>query len=270
MKIALRIALALALVTTSVASYSEVIEDKPSVGAMMADAILVRPVYFVLSQIGALAYTVTLPFTLLGGNTDEAAETMVVTPLQATFVRCLGCGSIPTQVDGLERGFGKEITHFVELQSGMSHMAMPGASADAMPIGLNVGTHFELIGGSRFDVMLGAAQLGEFDYTDSVGKVSDGLMSYQIVTRFGREVFTRTSLMLKFGLNNWSVTREDKTSGAKATIDGYGYLYGAGVDVKLTNYLHSGLEFTRYKLDSNKYGYESGVNVTTLNLSFHF
>lgn len=268
MKNALRIILALTLIAATLTTRAEVIEDKPSVGAMVADALIIRPIYFVMSQLGALAYTVTLPFTLMGGNTDEAAETMVITPLQATFIRCLGCGSIPTQVDLLERGFGKEITHFVELSGGISNMSMTGTSADASAFGIAAGTHFALVGGSRFDIMLGASPLGAFEFTDSNGKVTDTINSYHIVTRFGREMFYNTAWMMKFGLNNWSVSRE--STAGDATIDGYGFLYGIGVDTKWTRMFHSGLEFTRYELNSDEYSYKSAVNAATVNLSVHF
>ena len=32
-----------------------------------------------------------LPFTLMAGHASEAAETLMLGPAQATFVRCLGC-----------------------------------------------------------------------------------------------------------------------------------------------------------------------------------
>ena len=51
--------------------------------------------------VGTVVYTVMLPFTLLGGNEDEAAETLVKTPARTTFLRCLGC--TPTQHDRLRR-----------------------------------------------------------------------------------------------------------------------------------------------------------------------
>jgi len=36
-------------------------------------------------------YLVSLPFSLLGGNAEEAGEVLVMGPARATFVRCLGC-----------------------------------------------------------------------------------------------------------------------------------------------------------------------------------
>ena len=36
-------------------------------------------------------YVLTLPFSFLGGNAEEAGQKLVVTPFKSTFVRCLGC-----------------------------------------------------------------------------------------------------------------------------------------------------------------------------------
>jgi hypothetical protein len=44
-----------------------------------------------MTVLGTATYIVSLPFTLAGGNSAEAAETLVVGPARATFVRCLGC-----------------------------------------------------------------------------------------------------------------------------------------------------------------------------------
>jgi hypothetical protein len=41
--------------------------------------------------VGGAVWLVSLPFSLLGGNADEAGEVLVMGPAKATFVRCLGC-----------------------------------------------------------------------------------------------------------------------------------------------------------------------------------
>jgi hypothetical protein len=33
----------------------------------------------------------SLPFSVAGGNVEEAGQNMVVTPFKATVTRCLGC-----------------------------------------------------------------------------------------------------------------------------------------------------------------------------------
>jgi hypothetical protein len=42
---------------------------------------------------------VSLPFTLLGKNEDEAAEVLVKTPARSTFLRCLGCTPAQNAMD---------------------------------------------------------------------------------------------------------------------------------------------------------------------------
>jgi hypothetical protein len=70
-------------------SYSDVDPD-PTGGTMLTDTVLVRPAMLVASVGGIVAFVVTLPFSLLGGNTGEAGKKLVVDPLAYTFVRPLG------------------------------------------------------------------------------------------------------------------------------------------------------------------------------------
>ena len=67
------------------------VTDRPSGLEMTADAILVRPLTFVATILGAGVFVISLPFSALGGNVGEAGSTLVVTPFKATFFRCLGC-----------------------------------------------------------------------------------------------------------------------------------------------------------------------------------
>ena len=64
---------------------------QPSGGAMIADAVIARPLLAVATVAGAGVFLVSLPFSALGGNVDEAATTLIRTPAEATFRRCLGC-----------------------------------------------------------------------------------------------------------------------------------------------------------------------------------
>lgn len=82
--------LSLALVAPQI-GLAQAVEEDPSALAMVGDAIIARPLGVVFTAIGAVAYVVTLPFSLAGGNAKEAGETLVVGPARATFVRCLGC-----------------------------------------------------------------------------------------------------------------------------------------------------------------------------------
>jgi hypothetical protein len=68
-----------------------VVEEDPSMLAMTSDLILVRPVMLVATALGSAVWLVSSPFSLAGGNAMQAADTLVVGPAKATFVRCLGC-----------------------------------------------------------------------------------------------------------------------------------------------------------------------------------
>ena len=67
------------------------VDDSPNEWAMVGDLLVARPLGVVLTAGGAAVWLVSLPFTLLAGHAAEAAETLVVGPGEATFVRCLGC-----------------------------------------------------------------------------------------------------------------------------------------------------------------------------------
>jgi hypothetical protein len=64
---------------------------RPSGGAMVADALIARPLLAAATLGGTAIFLVSLPFSALGGNVDEAATTLIRTPAEATFRRCLGC-----------------------------------------------------------------------------------------------------------------------------------------------------------------------------------
>ncbi|MGD8418678.1 MAG: hypothetical protein PVH91_16565 [Pseudomonadales bacterium] len=57
----------------------------------VVDAVVARPLGIAATGIGAAVWTVSLPFSLLGGNAGEAADNLVGGPARETFVRCLGC-----------------------------------------------------------------------------------------------------------------------------------------------------------------------------------
>lgn len=68
-----------------------VVVEKPSALAMTGDALLARPVLFVMTVVGSALFLVSLPFSLAGGNAGEAGKVLVAKPAEATFIRCLGC-----------------------------------------------------------------------------------------------------------------------------------------------------------------------------------
>lgn len=72
------------------ASYTET-EDEPRFFRMIGDLIIGRPLLLAATGLGTGIFLASLPFSLLGGNVKEAANTLVVGPARQTFVRCLGC-----------------------------------------------------------------------------------------------------------------------------------------------------------------------------------
>ena len=57
---------------------------------MATDLVLVRPLGIVATVGGTVLAILALPFSLLGGNTDEVFDHLVVKPAKFTFVRPLG------------------------------------------------------------------------------------------------------------------------------------------------------------------------------------
>jgi len=57
----------------------------------VVDALVARPVGLVATLLGSAVFVVSLPFSALGGNVDDAAQALVVGPAKETFTRCLGC-----------------------------------------------------------------------------------------------------------------------------------------------------------------------------------
>ncbi|AWN15896.1 hypothetical protein [Salinisphaera sp. LB1] len=62
----------------------------PSAAAMTFDAAVVRPLSLVATVAGTGLFIVSLPFSLLGHNTDKARERLVAEPAKYTFTRPLG------------------------------------------------------------------------------------------------------------------------------------------------------------------------------------
>ncbi|MEQ4539291.1 MAG: hypothetical protein ABN479_10145 [Billgrantia sp.] len=91
---ALAVASALLLGSLQVHAQQQRMEARPSGAAMVADALIARPLLLVATLGGTALFVVSLPFSAMGGNVDQAAEALVKTPAEATFKRCLGCTSI--------------------------------------------------------------------------------------------------------------------------------------------------------------------------------
>ena len=83
----------LVMVTGQAVAAPNQYSESRSTQAAALDIIVARPVGIVVTGVGALLFAVSLPFSLLGGNVDEAAEMLVIKPARETFARCLGCTS---------------------------------------------------------------------------------------------------------------------------------------------------------------------------------
>jgi len=65
-------------------------EKQNSPEAMIVDIVAARPIGLVATITGTLVFLVSLPFSALGGNTEEAWDSLVVSPAKYTFRRPLG------------------------------------------------------------------------------------------------------------------------------------------------------------------------------------
>jgi hypothetical protein len=80
----------LGLVPFGSAALAEDQHDEEKGIRMAADILVVRPLGIVATVGGTVLAIVALPFSLLGGNTQEVFQHLVVKPAKFTFVRPLG------------------------------------------------------------------------------------------------------------------------------------------------------------------------------------
>lgn len=59
-------------------------------GYMAADLVILRPMGIIATAVGSLVYVISLPFSIPGGNQDEAFQKLVADPANYTFQRPLG------------------------------------------------------------------------------------------------------------------------------------------------------------------------------------
>jgi len=64
--------------------------ESGSAEAMVADVVIARPVGLLATIMGSAVYVVALPFSLLGGNEEQAREKLIKEPGNFTFKRPLG------------------------------------------------------------------------------------------------------------------------------------------------------------------------------------
>ncbi len=84
-----KLLIALFAVVICLESVNECRADDDSLGAI-ADVTLVRPGCFAATVIGSVFFVVALPFAAMSGSIKSTANTLIVTPAQATFTRPVG------------------------------------------------------------------------------------------------------------------------------------------------------------------------------------
>lgn len=78
-------------------------EDRVSGSSMALDALIARPLLVGATLGGAAMFVVTAPFSLVGGTTGSTWRSLVVTPADAAFLRCLGCTPVQDERVRAER-----------------------------------------------------------------------------------------------------------------------------------------------------------------------
>ena len=82
-------ALTVAMAAQAVAGQDQLPKDRAG-GDMLLDAVIVRPISLVAIVAGSVAFVVALPFTIISGSVDSAANELVKKPIAFTFRRPLG------------------------------------------------------------------------------------------------------------------------------------------------------------------------------------
>ena len=65
-------------------------DDSVIAGQMAGDALVARPLGLCATVIGGALFVISLPFSLLGGNTGDAYNYLLADPFKYTFTRPLG------------------------------------------------------------------------------------------------------------------------------------------------------------------------------------
>ncbi|GAB5412684.1 MAG: hypothetical protein Cons2KO_02870 [Congregibacter sp.] len=121
LKVNRKIALLLIALLVAPTAWSQgSIDENPNAFQMTGDLLVARPIGVAMTVVGAAAFVVSLPFTLLAGSVSESAETLVLGPAEATFVRCLGC---------VEQGYSYKD---VERRQGRDNFKAEGRDADEL------------------------------------------------------------------------------------------------------------------------------------------
>lgn len=66
-------------------------ETRPDEMEVALDLMVARPLGLAMAGVGSVMFVLTVPFSLIGGNVLESADTLVFRPYKEVLVRCLGC-----------------------------------------------------------------------------------------------------------------------------------------------------------------------------------
>src|SRR5690606_7678902 len=148
----------------------------------------------------------------------------------------------------------KRIQHFVTLNGGLSMLNTTDEDESGPGFGVYMGTHFALSDKSRFDVMLGAKRLSDIEVKTAASTFTDTTMSYQVVTRFGRDLGA-LDLLSTLGRHYWSAARETSAGPQRERSPGGGDFHsGSGLAGWLSDSVRMGLDHARYEMDSTSKG----------------
>jgi len=78
------------MLCTFTPAYASSSTDKPSAEEMMFDVFLVRPLGLITTIMGTGFFAVSLPFSVMGGNTMDVFTELVAGPATFTFSRPVG------------------------------------------------------------------------------------------------------------------------------------------------------------------------------------
>ena len=95
MKKTMIILLAIAMIsvpfgTAAIAEEQQTVKKDSSPEEMIVDGLVLRPLGLAATGLGVVCFIVTLPFSIITGQTEEAAKKMMGKPAKFTFERPLG------------------------------------------------------------------------------------------------------------------------------------------------------------------------------------
>jgi len=75
---------------TAAIAEDQTVKKDSSPEEMIVDGLVLRPLGIAATGLGIACFIVTLPFSIITGQTDEAAQKMIGNPAKFTFQRQLG------------------------------------------------------------------------------------------------------------------------------------------------------------------------------------